>query len=513
MIQYSLCAAQQEAFDRLEHLLTLASTFVLLGNSGSGKTTILQRLGSATGAGILNMQQLMDAMRTRHPLSLEETFEQLVMNALSANELVIVDDLDLLNDVMCSYRPYPRSGLLNAPLLTLSTYAEEANKKIIYAATGYSPGPLHHRALKVSIREFKAVDYACLCRAYLTPDLADRLDYDKLNRFAPHLNAHQLKNACLTLRGEAELDMDRFIEYLRSQELASNVDLGEVQPVSLNDLKGVQDVLASLEANLILPLENDELASRLQLKPKRGVLLAGPPGTGKTSIGRALAHRLKSKFFLIDGTFISGANDFYRRIHEIFESAKRNAPSIIFIDDSDVIFESGEELGLYRYLLTMLDGLESEKAGQVCVVLTAMNLSNLPPALIRSGRIELWLEMRLPDEEARTAILAEQLRGLPQELEGVEAAPLVPLTKGFTGADLKRLVQDGKALYAYDLAGGHPLLPVTEYMKKAIEIVRANKQHYSEADSQARRQQAQRPIYFNPLVAGTGEEDTHKVGF
>ena len=75
--------------------------------------------------------------------------------------------------------------------------------------------------------------------------------------------------------------------------------------------------------------------------------------------GRALAHRLKSKFFLIDGTVIAGSGDFYCKVREIFDEAKRNAPSIIFIDDTDVIFEGDEDKGFYRYLLTMLDGLES----------------------------------------------------------------------------------------------------------------------------------------------------------
>src|SRR5206468_5062129 len=128
--------------------------------------------------------------------------------------------------------------------------------------------------------------------------------------------------------------------------------------------------------------------------------------TGKTTVGRALAHRLKSKFFLIDGTYISGTAQFYGRVHEVFEEAKHNAPAIIFLDDSDAIFESGEELGLYRYLLTMLDGLESESAERICVMLTAMNVAHLPPALFRSGRIELWLDMRLPGNEARSSILS-----------------------------------------------------------------------------------------------------------
>src|SRR5262249_17525503 len=188
----------------------------------------------------------------------------------------------------------------------------------------------------------------------------------KIYRFAPKLNAHQWKAACYWLRREPDLDTERFIDYLRTQSLTSNVDLGEVREVRFDNLKGIADLLESLEANIILPLENDELATELRLQPKRGVLLAGPPGTGKKTVGRALAHRLKSKFFLLDGTFVSGTHNFYGRIHQLFEAAKQNAPSILFIDDSDVIFESGQELGLYRYLLTMLDGLESESVGRVC---------------------------------------------------------------------------------------------------------------------------------------------------
>jgi len=114
-----------------------------------------------------------------------------------------------------------------------------------------------------------------------------------------------------------------------------------------------------------------------------------------TTIGRALAHRLKGKFFLIDGTVNSDRGSFYDRMERVFEAAKRNAPSVIFIDDADVIFEARNH-GLARYLLTMMDGLESASCERVCVMMTAMDTASLPPALLRSGRVELWLCTRLP---------------------------------------------------------------------------------------------------------------------
>ena len=276
-----------------------------------------------------------------------------------------------------------------------------------------------------------------------------------------------------------------FIEYLRSQRLASNVDLGEVQTVNLKDLKGVDDVLRNLEINIVLPLENDELANQLKLRSKRGVLLYGPPGTGKTTVGRALAHRLKGKFFLIDGTFIAGTQQFYQRINQVFEAAKENSPSVIFIDDADAIFEDGEERGLYRYLLTMIDGLESESIGRVCVMMTAMDVAHLPPALVRSGRVELWLEMKLPDPQARTQIFSEHLEKLPAEIRNVDVPQLIASTDGFTGADIKRTVEDAKAIYAYDKSRRAELRPVTDYFLSAVEAVRENKAHYAAAQAHA----------------------------
>ena len=187
-------------------------------------------------------------------------------------------------------------------------------------------------------------------------------------------------------------------------------------------------------------------------------------------------------------------------VAQVFEMAKQNAPSVIFIDDSDVVFENGEEAGLYRYLLTMLDGLQSESAGHVCVMMTAMNVAALPPALIRSGRIELWLETRLPDHAGRTAIL--QAAQLPDVLKESDMSTVATATENFTGADIKRLCEDAKLLYAYDRSRGVEIEPPTNYFLRAAETVRQNKERYAQAEAAAAAapRNAARPPWFNIIA-------------
>src|SRR3989442_4606263 len=116
----------------------------------------------------------------------------------------------------------------------------------------------------------------------------------------------------------------------------------------------------------------------------------------------------------------------------------------------------------------MIDGLESESAGRVCVMMPAMDVAHLPPALVRSGRVELWLEMKLPNPQARAEILSALLASLPEELREADAPRLVAATEGFTGADLKAMVEDGKAIFAYNRANNVQPQPTTEYFLRAV---------------------------------------------
>ena len=158
--------------------------------------------------------------------------------------------------------------------------------------------------------------------------------------------------------------------------------------------------------------------------------------------------------------------------------------------------------------LTVSDGLAFVLGWGV--MMTAMNIGNLPAALTRSGRVELWLEMKLPDAEARTDILSKQIAGIPEELRQVDMAGLAAATDGFTGADLKRLVEDAKAIYAYGKAGQVELQEPTHYFLKAAHGVRQNKERFARAE-EARisppRSMAAWTSHMQQLASRQGGED------
>jgi hypothetical protein len=267
-MQMTLCPAQRHACDGLFATLPAGSIFTLIGDTGMGKTAVLREIHQAVGGAFLTIKAFIDALRPQNPFAVEETFERFVGDALTAHEYVVMDDLHLVVNVVNGYcGAYPRTGWLNAPLTALANQAIETGRKLIFASDSHAPAPIYQRSYDFAVKEFKPEDYAWLCRAYLGATVADQIDYAKVHRFAPRLNAHLLKAVCRRVTDGQTLDTECLIELLRTFGMASNVDLAEVQVVSLDDLVGVDDVLTSLEANIIVPLEHDELAAELGLKP------------------------------------------------------------------------------------------------------------------------------------------------------------------------------------------------------------------------------------------------------
>lgn len=473
----TLSPSQQRAAEAVMRGLERGDCAALQDRGSDGKTTVLRYVHRQLGGVLVGVRQFLAKMSAYEPAAIEEAFLDLIDEQIADHDLLVMDDLHLIKNVVES-SDYIRKNLFDAVLTAALENAASAGKKVLFACDEI-PSALSRRGHSWFIDDFRAEDFAAICSAYLEPVVCRGLNFEEIHRFAPSLNAHQLRKASVWLAHEPELTTGCFLEYLNKHNLVSNVEIEEVEPVTWNDLRGMEDVIQALEAKVALPFENREWAARLNLKPKRGVLLAGPPGTGKTTIGRALAHRLRGKFFLVDGTMIAGSRSFYGEIDRVFAAATRNAPSIIFIDDADVIFGGGDkESGLYRYLLTKLDGLESASAGQVCVMMTAMEPADLPMALLRSGRVELWLETRLPDLSARTEIFLEHLATLPPPLCDVDAGRLAGASQGATGADLMAIIEDGKLLFARDQTTGKLGCPAEGYFLDAIATIRENRRKY-----------------------------------
>lgn len=480
--QPCLCPAQQKAYDWLRSAHGAGHVFVLTGAAGSGRTTVARALATEEGARFLNAWDLHQALHVAPSHQVEEAWTESLCKAVREEKRVVVDDFDGAAWLLGACHFYPRTNHFEIGMTAVCDEAERSAAWLLFVGNGRS-STLQDRALHCPIPKFTVGDQDFLFRAHFSPEATKGLDFEKVFRFAPRLNTRQIARASRFMNHPG-LTTEELIEYLRSQDLLTNVDLGQVEAVDLRDLHGVDPVLEKLESHIILPLENDEISKRMNLTPRRGVLLYGPPGTGKTTVGRALAHRLKSKFFLIDGTCVSGTSDFYNSVFRIFEMAKRNAPAVVFIDDSDVIFEAGEEMGFYRYLLTILDGIESEEAGQLTILLTAMDIAHLPPALIRSGRVELWLEMKLPDAAARRRILEQRLARSVPGTPALDLDRIIEQTEGFTGADIRRLVEDAKNLWAYAIARGQGDEPTPFFLSAAREIAE-NKALLSKAEAHA----------------------------
>jgi len=193
--------------------------------------------------------------------------------------------------------------------------------------------------------------------------------------------------------------------------------------VTYEDVGGLKEELQNVREIIELPLKYPELFQRLGIEPPKGVLLHGPPGTGKTLIAKAVANEIGASFFTINGPEIM--SKFYgeseQRLREIFEEAKENSPSIIFIDEIDAVAPRRDEVTgeverrVVAQLLTLMDGLEER--GQVIVIGASNRIDAIDPALRRPGRFDREIEIGVPDREGRFEIFQVHTRNMPLEPE------------------------------------------------------------------------------------------------
>ncbi|MGZ5209064.1 MAG: AAA family ATPase [Sulfuricurvum sp.] len=218
--------------------------------------------------------------------------------------------------------------------------------------------------------------------------------------------------------------------------------------VRFSDIGGIGDVKEELE-EIIDFLRNPKRYYNFGARMPRGVLLVGPPGVGKTMIAKAVAAEADVPFFYQSGaSFVQiyvgmGA----KRVHELFAAAKKNAPSIIFIDEIDAVGKkreggrNDEREGTLNQLLTEMDGFE-ETSG-IVVIAATNNIEVMDGALLRAGRFDRRIFVELPTASERVSILDKYLQHIPHDLAIDEIAKM---TVGFNGASLAALVNEAALL-------------------------------------------------------------------
>ena len=231
--------------------------------------------------------------------------------------------------------------------------------------------------------------------------------------------------------------------------------VGQPQQVTFDDVAGAAEAKEEL-LEIVEFLKAPEKFTAMGARIPKGVLLVGPPGTGKTLISRAVAGEAGAPFFSISGSefvemFVGvGAS----RVRDLFAQAKRQAPSIIFIDEIDAVGRkrsagnSGggahdEREQTLNQILVEMDGFEGNK--QVIVLAATNRPDVLDPALLRPGRFDRQVTLANPDVKERTAILAVHARGKPLD-DVVRLETLARSTPGFSGADLANLVNEAAIL-------------------------------------------------------------------
>lgn len=244
--------------------------------------------------------------------------------------------------------------------------------------------------------------------------------------------------------------------------------------VTFDNVAGCDEEKAELE-ELVQFLKAPQKFTELGARIPKGVLLVGPPGTGKTLLAKAVAGEAGVPFFSISGSdfvemFVGvGAS----RVRDLFEQAKKNAPSIVFIDEIDAVGRRrGAGLGgghdereqTLNQLLVEMDGFGINES---VIIIAATNRADiLDPALLRPGRFDRQVYVGRPDVKGREAILRVHSKGKPMAPE-VDLKVIAQTTAGFTGADLANLLNEAALLTARD---GKKAIDMEEIQKALIKI-------------------------------------------
>ncbi len=431
------------------------------GPPGTGKTLIARAVANEVDAHfeVINGPEIVSKYKGDSEQELRERFAVATENQPA---IVFIDELDSIAGTRDE--DADMENRLVAQLLTLLDGLEDRGQVVVIGATNrvdsidpaLRRGGRFDRELEIGApseagrREILDVHTRGM-------PLAESVDLDSLaartHGFVGADLASLVKEAAMaTLRDRAnreelEVTAADFESAMGSVEPSAMREyVAEAPRATFADVGGLAEAKQTLTEAVIWPLQFERLFEVTNTDPPSGVLLYGPPGTGKTLLARALAGESEVNFIHVDGPELLDryVGESEKAVRKLFDRARQASPSIVFLDEIDAVAGRRGETHevterVVSQLLTELDGLESNPN---VVVLAATNRrASLDPALLRPGRLESHVEVPLPDEAARLAILEVHAQEKPLG-ENVDLESLAAATEDYSGAELAALVRE-----------------------------------------------------------------------
>ncbi|MBU1975057.1 MAG: CDC48 family AAA ATPase [Nanoarchaeota archaeon] len=284
----------------------------------------------------------------------------------------------------------------------------------------------------------------------------------------------------------------------------------EAPNVKWEDIGGLDAVKQGLQEAVEWPLQHPEVFTRLGVRPPRGILLYGAPGTGKTLLAKAVAKESEANFILVKGPEMLSkwVGESEKAIRKIFEKARQASPTIIFFDEIDAIAprrgqsqDSHVTERVVNQLLTEMDGLN--ELGDIVIIAATNRPDILDTALMRPGRFDRIILCPVPDEETRKMVFEIHTKNMPLDKD-VDIDKLVGMTDGYVGADIEAVCREAAIITLRDNIKAKTV--GMKYFEKALDVVRPSaskeiQKTYEDLEHMFRRAKAKemeqnRPSYY-----------------
>ncbi len=479
---------------------------LLFGPPGTGKTLIARAVASETDANFVSVSgpEIVSKYYGESEQKLREIFEEAQRNAPT---IIFIDEIDSIAPKRDEVVGEMERRVV-AQLLSLMDGLASRGKVIVIAATNrpnsideaLRRGGRFDREIEVGIPDFdgrlqilyvhtrgmpleKELDLkeiAAVTHGFVGADLSSlckEAAMHALRRLLPELKIDDVEDEIpAEFMEKLEVTKKDFDEALKNIEPSAMREVFvEVPHVSWNDIGGLEAAKQELSEAVEWPLKYPDLFETVNTKPPRGIMLFGPPGTGKTMLAKAVATESEANFISIKGPELLSryVGESERAVRETFRKARQSAPTIIFFDEIDsMASERGSSIDAHTtervvsQILTEIDGVEELKD---VVIIAATNRPDIvDPALLRPGRFDRLIYVRPPEKEGREKIFSIHLENKPLA-DDVDIRELANMTDGYVGADIESICREASMLALREVIT--PGLSQNEVMKKAEDLI------------------------------------------